>query len=171
MTWRRALLTAVGAGTFSVCALIVLRVQTEFAWGWALLVAALVLLLSLNLPDDPRVDAPRTPAQPDYVGSDVSRLAWAINLHTDTVNEAVTRRLRATLRRRLLRLGIDVDDPARMPEVDRLLGRGLWNRLSGGRTRVADIRQGLDVADRLLQGRPDRPPDDTYFSTQRESTS
>jgi hypothetical protein len=101
------------------------------------------------LPDDPRADAPGRAADPEYVGSDVSRLAWAINLRTDTVNEAVTRRIRATLRRRLLRHGVDVDDELQTDDVDRLLGDDLWARLTSRRTKVGDLRDAIAAAERL----------------------
>ena len=176
MRWLHALLMAAGVAFLAGIGLAVLRVQIEFVWGLSVLVAAAVLLIGLRLPDDPRVDAPRLPDPPDYIGSDVSRLAWAINMHTDTANEAVTRRLRATLRRRLQQHGVDVDDPRQASAVDRMLGDGLWARLNGRRTRVVDVRAALAAAERLGVDRrddaarrdaaqdPDRP-------SQRESTS
>ncbi|MDT0157490.1 hypothetical protein Q9R19_07640 [Microbacterium sp. ARD32] len=145
----RVVLTAIAAGALTVIVLLLLEVQTEFLWGWALLVAGLTLLVSVGLPDDPRTDGPRTPAPPEYVGSDVSRLAWAINTHSDTVNEGVTRRVRATLRRRLLQHGVDIDDDAQRAAADRLLGPGLWQRLNGRRTRIADLRDALAAVERL----------------------
>lgn len=168
----RALLPAVGTGVLIGIVLTMLRLQVEFAWAWALLGAAIVLLLGLHLPDDPRADSPRVRVQSDYVGSDVSRLAWAINLRTDTVNEAVTRRLRATLRRRLLWQGIDVDDARCASEVERLLGEGLWARVNGRRTTIADVREALAAAERLAP--PGMAPPETASrnaddSSQRES--
>lgn len=171
MRRARAVLPALGAGVLAVIGLTALRVQTEFVWGWAVLVVAAVLLLGLRLPDDSRIDAPRVSEQPDHVGSDVSRLAWAINLSTDTVNEAVTRRVRAILRRRLLRRGVDVDDPGQSAEADRLLGGGgLWARLNGQRTRVDDVRDALAAAERLLVSPRDDPPHRHDLAAQKEST-
>lgn len=126
-------------------------VQSVFAWGWGIVAATVVLLRGIRMPDDPRSDAPGRPADTRYVGSEVSRLAWAINTRTDTVNEAVTRRVRATLRRRLMRRGVDADDGAQPDAVERHLGSGLWQRLSGRRTTVRDIRDGLKAAERLEQ--------------------
>ena len=97
-------------------------------------------------------------------------------MHTDTANEAVTRRLRATLRRRLRQHGVDVDDPRQASAVDRMLGDGLWGRLNGRRTTVRDGPAALAAAD-LLGG--DRGDDaarrdaaqDPERPSQRESTS
>lgn len=144
---RAALPTALGltaTGGFHL-----LGVPGAFAWGWGILVAAVILMLGIRLPEDPRLDAPGRSPGHRYIGSEVSRLAWAINAESGTVNEAVTRRVRATLRRRLARLGVDVDDPAHAADADRLLGAGLWQRLAGRRTTIADIRNGLDAAERL----------------------
>ncbi|WCD91896.1 hypothetical protein [Microbacterium sp. nov. GSS16] len=147
---RRAVLPtvigAIGAGVLHV-----LGVQSIFAWGWAIAAATVTLLTGIRMPDDPRFDAPGRPPDPRYVGSEISRLAWAINPQTDTANEAVTRRVRATLRRRLGRLGVDTEDDAHSAAVDRHLGPGLWQRLNGRRTTVRDIRDGLDAAERLEQ--------------------
>ncbi|QMU98425.1 hypothetical protein FVO59_15485 [Microbacterium esteraromaticum] len=145
---RRAVLPTV-VGAIAVAALHALGVQSPFAWAWGILAAGVALLLGIRMPEDPRLDAPGRPADQRYVGSEVSRLAWAIDARNDTVNEAVTRRVRATLRRRLSRLGIDVDDVSQAADVDRLLGAGLWRRLTGRRTTIRDIRDGLDAAERL----------------------
>lgn len=139
----------VGVGAVSIAVLMMLGVQAEFAWGWGALVAAVVVVLRLRMPDDPRLDAPGRQDDNSYIGSDVSRLAWAINLSGDSVSEAVTRRVRATVRRRLARHGIDVDDQTQTSAVEQRLGRGLWARLNGRRTSIQDIREALAAAERL----------------------
>jgi len=149
----RGLALPLGVGIVVGAALTAVGMQREFAWGWAVMGVAITVALRMVLPDDPRADAPEHFAEPDYVGSDVSRLAWAINIRTDTVNEAVTRRVRATLRRRLLRHGVDVDDERQADAVDRLLGDGLWARLTGRRTRVDDLRDAIAAAERLATTR------------------
>lgn len=146
----RALLLPLGIGLLVGVALTALGMQSEFAWGWAVLGAVIVVAARMVLPDDPRADAPGRVAAPAYVGSDVSRLAWAINIRTDTVNEAVTRRVRATLRRRLLRHGVDVDDERQAAAVERLLGAGLWGRLTGRHTGIDDLRAAIAAAERLV---------------------
>src|SRR5699024_8542654 len=55
-------------------------------------------------------------------GSAVSRLAWGFNPRTDVAGEIVARRVRTLLRRRLARLGIDIDDPAQTARVDAAIG-------------------------------------------------
>jgi len=145
----RSLAPPLGVGVVVGIALTVLGLQIEFAWAWAVLGAAITIAVRMLMPEDPRADAPSPVAAPDYVGSDVSRLAWAINIRTDTVNEAVTRRVRATLRRRLLRLGVDVDDEQQADAVDRLLGAGLWARLTDRRTKIGELRDAIAAAERL----------------------
>lgn len=153
----------VGIGAISIPVLIMLGVQAEFAWGWGAVVAAVVVVFRLRMPDDPRLDAPGREDERSYVGSDVSRLAWAINLRSDSVSEAVTRRVRAILRRRLARQGIDLDDESQADAVEQRLGPGLWTRLNGHRTTAQDIRDALSAAERLA------PPETDAF--QRETRS
>ncbi|MDQ0612511.1 hypothetical protein QF046_000152 [Microbacterium sp. W4I4] len=131
-------------------ALTAVGMRGEYAWGWAVLGAAIMVAVRMMMPDDPRADAPGHAEAADYVGSDVSRLAWAISIRTDTVNEAVTRRIRATLRRRLLRHGVDVDDELQADAVNRLLGDDLWARLTSRRTRIGDLRDAIAAAERLV---------------------
>jgi hypothetical protein len=182
MRFLRGAALPTGIGVAVGFTLSVLGLQAEFAWGWAVLAAAITVATRMMFPDDPRADAPGRAAVPEYVGSDVSRMAWAINTQTDTVNEAVTRRARATLRRRLLRHGIDVDDAGQAAAVDRLLGEGVWARLNGHRTKVGDLRDAIAAAERLVAApAPDSPaqnstaPDSpaqnspTQNSTQRET--
>lgn len=153
-----------GVGAVGAIVLSALGVQAEFSWGWGVLLAAAALVFTLQMPDDPRADAPGRAPEQSYVGSDVSRLAWAINVHGDTVSEAVTRRVRATLRRRLARHGVDPHDDSHADLVERHLGAGLWARLNGRRTTIQDIRDALDAAERLS-------PTDPQDATQRERES
>ncbi|GAA3944882.1 hypothetical protein [Microbacterium soli] len=145
----RALAVAAVVGVVAGLLFVVVGVQTEFAWAWAVLVGAITMLFGLQMPEDPRVDAPGRPPASEHIGSEVSRLAWAISGRTGTVNEAVTRRVRATLRRRLQRRGIDVDDDRQSDLVEDLLGHGLWARLNGRRTTVGDLRDALAASERL----------------------
>ena len=145
----RRIVLPLGIGAISIPVLIALGVQVEFAWGWGALAAAVVVLFLLPMPDDPRSDAPGRKSERVYVGSEVSRLAWAINPHGDAVSEAVTRRVRATLRRRLARQGVDLDDETQADAVEQRLGPGLWARLNGRRTSIQDIRDAIAAAERL----------------------
>lgn len=152
-----------GMGVSAALLLSVLGVQTEFAWGWGLLVAAATPAFTLHMPDDARADAPGRALERSYVGSDVSRLAWAINLHGDSVSEAVTRRVRATLRRRLARHGIDLDDETQADAVEERVGPGVWARLNGRGTSTQDIRDALAAAERLA-------PPDMHDAIEKERT-
>lgn len=128
-------------------ALHAVAMPSVFAGTGGILVGAVALLVRIRMPDDSRMDAPAHGDQQDHRGSQVSRLAWAINPQTGKAGEALTRRVRAILQRRLARAGIDVaTDTAR---VERHLGPGLWARLQGRDVRVDDIRAALEVAERL----------------------
>lgn len=161
MSIIRRIAMPAGMGVLAALLLSVLGVQTEFAWGWGVLVAAVTPVFTLQMPDDARADAPGRALERSYVGSDVSRLAWAINLHGDSVSEAVTRRVRATLRRRLERHGIDLDDATHADAVEARLGPGLWARLNARGTSIQDLRDALAAAERLA-------PTHTHDEDQRE---
>lgn len=128
--------------------------QREFAWGWALLIAAVVVLLRIRMPEDPRADAPGRAAGQNYIGSDVSRLAWSVEPRTGKVTEMITRRVRATLARRLARVGVDVEDETQRQVIAQWLDGDLWDRLSGREVTVKDIREALNAAERLLTEQP-----------------
>ena len=159
----RRIVVPAGLGLITALVLSALGVQTEFAWGGGVLVAAATPVFGLQMPDDARADAPGRALVKSYTGSEVSRLAWAINVHGDAVSEAVTRRVRATLRRRLARHGIDIDDETQAQVVEERLGPGVWARLKRRATRIQDIRDALAAAERLA-------PIDTHDATQREHT-
>lgn len=142
-------------GTLVVTGLIVglavwLGLQIEFVIAVGILSLAVGTILATPLGSDTRASAPAAESQDRYRGSEVSRLAWAVKLRDDSVGEMVTRRVRATLRRRLALRGLDPDRPADAAEVDRLLGQGLWDRLNGRRARPTDIDEALTRADALI---------------------
>lgn len=128
-----------------------LGLQLEFAIGVGVVLAAIVVVFGYRRGDDPRTDAPAVEEPSALRGSDVSRLAWAVNVERDTVGEMMTRRVRAILRRRLLCGGIDVDDPAAAARVDQRVGPGIWQRLTTRRAGIADVTTALDAADRLSE--------------------
>lgn len=140
---------AVVAGVLASVAFSGIGVHTPFAWAWGGLVAGVIALLGVTLPDDPRADAPGQESGDSSRGSEVSRLAWAINPRSGDVGEAVTRRVRATLRRRLALVDLDPDDPSHTAAVEQALGAGLWRRLTGRGARIQDIRDALAAAERL----------------------
>lgn len=148
---RLAGLAAIGVG--SAIVLLLLGVQAEFAWAWGAVAAAIaVVVVGQAAPDSAQDDAPHDEAPLQHKGSDVSRLGWAINLKAGTVGAIVTRRVVAILRRRLQHVGLDPDADEDAPEVEALLGPGLWARLNGPRTSPHDIEAALDAAERLQHG-------------------
>ncbi|WP_309066301.1 hypothetical protein [Microbacterium sp.] len=151
--WRRVVAAAT-AGLAAAIALLLLGVQMEFACAWGAVAASVVAVVSHPMPDDPRDDAPMNEAEPRYRGSDVARLAWAVDLKAGTVGEVMTRRVRASLRRRLQHAGLDPDSPADAAAIDARLGSGLWERLSARRVTPADIEDALAAAERLEHDAP-----------------
>lgn len=148
MSWWRSLL---GAGVAAVAALVLAAVGVEpvFAIGWGLAGAAVAMLMQLTLPAEPGADAPQVPADLDRRASEISRMAWALNPRTGLAGERITRRVRAVLRHRLERIGLDPERSADRDRCDALLGRDLWGRLTGRATSIADIERALDAIDRL----------------------
>lgn len=129
--------------------LTVLGVELPFAVGWAVAGGAVALLRQLVLPLDPRVDAPYIPADRERRATEISRMAWALNPRTGLAGDRVTRRVRSILSHRLQRVGLDPDDPADRVRRDAVLGRDVWDRLTGPNTSIADIVRALDAAERL----------------------
>lgn len=139
---------SVAAGT-ALILLLGLRVEATFAISWAVLAGMLVISAQLLIPEDARVDAPDIPIRKEQRGTDVSRMAWSLNPRTGEAGELVTRRVRGVLRRRLLRRGLEIDEPAHRAQIDALIGEGLWGRLSGPGTKIQDIERALTVIDSL----------------------
>ena len=127
-----------------------LGLQTEFAVSVGIVAAAVGVVLRTPFGDDARAGGPTTEPQDVHRGSEVSRLAWAVKPRDNTVGEMVSRRVRATLRRRLASHDLDPDRPDDRAEIDRRLGAGLWDRLAGRRASPSDIHAALDAADALI---------------------
>ncbi|MGF6824482.1 hypothetical protein M2317_003411 [Microbacterium sp. ZKA21] len=144
--WITAGVVMVGA----TVALMLFGLEPLFALSGGVLAGAVVLLAVLRGAEAVIEDGPRHEQSPATRGSEISRLAWAFNPRTGVAGEIVSRRVRALLRRRLARRGLDVDDPAQAARIDGLLGVGLWQRLSSRQVQNADIRSALDAADRLV---------------------
>ena len=126
-----------------------LGVEPLFAAAWAILAGTVVIAASVVLPDDPSIDRPDSELPERRTGSEVSRLAWAINPRTGEAGQLVLRRVTAILRRRLLSHGIDVDDPAQRARAAELIGDDVWEALRRPRAGRADIERALDAAHRL----------------------
>lgn len=153
MNARRSILAAV-LGTAAAVVLALLGVELPFAIAWAMLVAVLLLLSGMRVPEVPASDAPEHPSGPRRRGSEISRMAWSFNPRTGAVGEMVTRRVRGVLRRRLARLGLDPDDHSQRSRVDALIRRDVWAGLTSGKTQRADIERALDAIDRLSPSAP-----------------
>ncbi|WP_460795016.1 hypothetical protein [Microbacterium sp. GXF0217] len=149
MTLRRWITAGVVTVAASA-ALIFFGLEPVFALSGGVLAGAVILLAALRGAEAVSEEGPREERAPATRGSEISRLAWAFNPRTGVAGEIVSRRVRALLRRRLARRGIDVDDPAQTARVNGVLGVGLWQRLNGRQVQNADIRSALDAADRLV---------------------
>lgn len=126
-----------------------LGVEMLFAAAWSLLAGIIIIAASVVLPEDPRADAPDDELPERRTGSEVSRLAWAINPRTGEAGQLVLRRVSAVLRRRLRAHGVDVDDPAQRARVAECIGEDVWESLRRPRAGRADIERALEAARRL----------------------
>ena len=90
-------------------------------------------------------EAPRAESR----GSDVSRMAWAINTRTGVAGHVVVRRVQGVVRRRLAHRGLDLDDPDDHPRIDAMLGDGVRASLHARDVQRADIERVLDALDRI----------------------
>lgn len=153
MTARRTLL-AIGAAVVVALALFAFGFTWPFVIGWSLLVCAVGLLGQLAMPLEPGFDAPRIDARPDRRPTEISRMAWALNTRTGVAGQQITRRVTGILRHRLLRQGVDPDEPRDRARLFALIGPELWDRLNGPAPTMVDIERALDVVDRLNPASP-----------------
>ncbi|MFJ2541385.1 hypothetical protein [Microbacterium sp. NPDC087589] len=148
MSARRTLL-AMGAAVVAGLALLGFGFTWPFVIGWSLLICSVGLLGQLVMPLEPGFDAPRIDTEPQRRPTEISRMAWALNTHTGIAGQQITRRVRAILRHRLLRQGIDPDDPDDRKRLSAVLSPDLWDRLTGRAPTIDDIERALDAVDRL----------------------
>ncbi|WP_423464593.1 hypothetical protein ACO229_08790 [Promicromonospora sp. MS192] len=81
---------------------------------------------------------------------DVSDLGWSVFGRDGLVTDRVVRRIRALAVDRLRAHGVDAEDPATRPEVERLLGTTVVRQLASGMPPRARTVQGwLDAIERL----------------------
>ncbi|MGM7696497.1 hypothetical protein [Microbacterium sp. A84] len=139
------------AVTVGVALVLFLGVGVELAFtiAWAVLAGILTLLSQLVLPDDPRADAPEIPAGPERRGTAIAQMAWSLNPSSGAAGELITRRVRHTLRRRLLRHGLDTENREHRDQIDALVGITVWDRLVAPGTKRQDLERALDSIDRL----------------------
>ncbi|MFJ6531047.1 hypothetical protein [Microbacterium sp. NPDC091662] len=147
---RRMLVLGVGA----VVALVVLLVLGQlgfpvpFVLAWMILVVGVVLACRQEFIEVGPVWPPEKPSRTSR-GSEVSRLAWAINTRTGVAGHVVVRRVQSVLRRRLALRGLDLDDPTQHARIDVLLGEGVRDALHRREVRSTDIEIVLDAIDRI----------------------
>lgn len=80
----------------------------------------------------------------------VSDLAWQVFDPDRRVQPRVVMRVRGLAAARLALLGVDANDPAQQPEVERLLGRAVAEGIaSGTRPTARTLQLWLDAIDRL----------------------
>lgn len=149
MTRGRTTAAVVVAIVVAALLWLVVGVEEVFAMAWGVLAGVVVLCFQLVIPDDARTDAVVLPSGPEKRGTAVARMAWSINPRTGAAGDIITRRVRGILRHRLLRRGLDTEDPADRAQIDALIGAGLWDRLTGQGTHRTDIERALDAIDRL----------------------
>ncbi|MBS1675099.1 MAG: hypothetical protein JSS74_14180 [Actinobacteria bacterium] len=105
-----------------------LGVPLPFGLAWILAFAAAVLIAQQNFVDESEAWPPAPPA-PVQRGSDVSRLAWAIDTRSGMVGPSLRRRVSVLAERRLREHGVD-PDLADEGAVDAVLGPGAHSALT-----------------------------------------
>ncbi|MCF4120842.1 hypothetical protein L1785_07605 [Antribacter sp. KLBMP9083] len=100
------------------------------------------------------VDDPAWPRRTEEVRPggrhDVSDLGWSTFGRDGRVTDRVVYRVRALADRRLRLLGVDPDDPAQRPEVERLLGARVLAQMTSRQPPTArSLQAWLDAVDRL----------------------
>lgn len=151
---RARIIVSVVVAACAVLAFSLLGVELAFAVAWGVLAGILVLCMQLVMPEEPRADAPEIAPESDRRGTEISRMAWALNASTGMAGELITRRVRAILAHRLQRHGLDVTDPAHADRIDAIAGPGVWARLVGRGTTRKDLERALDAIDRLSPNGP-----------------
>lgn len=87
----------------------------------------------------------------------VSDLSWRVLDHDRLVDAAIVCRVRELAVARLAFIGVDADDPAQWPEVERLLGPAVAADLAAERRPTArTLQRWLDTIDRLGNERTTR---------------
>ncbi|MDQ4213005.1 hypothetical protein [Microbacterium capsulatum] len=146
--------------------LMFLGVPLPFAISWILVAAAAVLVLRQSLIDDAGEWPPPLPERVEH-GSDVSRLAWAIDPRTGVVGFAFRRRVTALMHRRLNESGVD-PDTADAETVDAVLGPGAHAALAARDLHRKEVERILDALENPPGARADRPmaPPTTFHPTE-----
>ena len=133
----------------------------EFVLAWMIVILVVVLAGRQAFFDEGTEWPPEKPHRA-ATGSEVSRMAWAINSRTGVAGHVVVRRVQNVLRRRLVHHGLDLDDSADHARIDALLGEGVRDALHRREVQRTDIERVLDAIDRISNDRipNDRIPND-----------
>ena len=95
----------------------------------------------------------------DGARNDVSELGWASFTRNGAVGDRMRRRLRALAAARLAEHGIDLDDPGRRADADRLLGPDVVEGLTSRRPAYrGEVHRWLDAIDALVPSPAHRAP-------------
>jgi hypothetical protein len=121
-------------------------------------VGAVVVLVWRRLDDGSEEQWPDPPEEARAgARHDVSELGWATFTRSGEVSERVLRRVQALAAARLARHGVDLADPARRADVERLLGADVAAGLASRRGPTArTLEHWLDAIERLGPPEPHR---------------
>lgn len=147
----RIVLGVMGAGLALVAILLLttaIGIPVEFALAWTFIAGVVVLATRQSFIDDAGAWPPEKPTLAAR-GSEVSRLAWAINPSTGAAGQIVVRRVDRVLRRRLTHHGLDLDDPEQYPAIDDVLGAGIRDLLAKRELKRQDLERLLDAIERI----------------------
>ena len=116
-----------------------LGVPLPFAIAWILVFAAALLIAQQSFLDETGL---WPPVAPDQIrrGSDVSRLAWALDTRTGIVGPAFRRRVSALAERRLRAQGVPPEE-ADAAAVDAILGPGAHAALTASELRIPELER------------------------------
>ena len=110
--------------------------------------------------DQPRVDwAPEHPAPRDGSRREIVQLGWALHARGGGVAPEAVRRLRTLTAQALELHGLDLDDAADRPEIERAVGADVLRIIRRGTAelpRLATYQSVLGVLDGLADARPGR---------------
>ncbi|GAB3598813.1 hypothetical protein [Microbacterium tumbae] len=111
-----------------------------FVIAWLVLVIAIGVITRQTLFSEDTAWPPPAP-EPPFRGSEVSRLAWAVNTRSGIVGLGLVRRLDRAVRHRAAAHGLDPEDPAHVAEIEALFGPGIRTALEARVVRRDDVER------------------------------
>jgi len=161
---------APGVGVCAALFLAIVGIDVIHAIALGLAVAAVIhIATSTDLTRDegwPREPGPGR----DGARGDLAVLAWSMIGRSGRVGEPVKRRLVVLARRRLARIGLDLDVPDDAGAIRDLIGTRAWDVLTlrgDGLPTVPDIEHTVGRLELLDPDRPDRPSSSTAAPVHR----